>query len=63
MVFTAVNNGVDRANPKSYRKMRDDTLNGTPIAKEGYEKPWLRDVQCIILRKTNKLPRNRGILI
>ncbi len=27
-----------RATVKSYRKMRDDALNGDPIAKERYEK-------------------------
>ena len=43
-----------RATVKSYRKMRDDALNGDPIAKERYEKTLARRREAYHTKKSEQ---------
>ena len=43
-----------RATVKSYRKMRDDALNGDPIAKERYEKTLAKRREAYHTKKSEQ---------
>ena len=52
--FERLYRNLYRATVKSYRKMRDDALNGDPIAKERYEKTLARRREAYHTKKNEQ---------